>query len=158
MEQVVKDPREHFAKGHGFEDAPEDTVEEEKVKQGKASTNWEDVKEEETRGSDTIIVLEVKTEFPEGEVEAKFDDDNLVKDCTEHFVKGDRLEDDPKDTVEAGKEQMMKQDEAPNNWEDGKREKTLITDTINVPEARTEFQRTSNIHILPLCHCWWASQ
>ena len=36
VEQVVKEPREHFVKGDGFEDAPEDageTVKEEKVKQ-----------------------------------------------------------------------------------------------------------------------------
>ena len=49
-EQVVTDPGEHFVKGEGLEDAPEDTgetVEEEKVKQEEAPTNWEDVKEEE---------------------------------------------------------------------------------------------------------------
>ena len=55
----------------------------------------------------------LKTELPEGEVKAKFDDDNLVKDDREHFVKGDGFEDDPEDTVEADKDERRKQDEAP---------------------------------------------
>jgi hypothetical protein len=39
----------------------------------------------------------------------------------------------------------VKQDDAPTNWEDVKEEETLVANNINVPEARTEFQRTSNI-------------
>jgi hypothetical protein len=48
-EQAVTDPGEHFVKGDGLEDAPEDTIktfEKEKVEQDGAPTHWEDVEEE----------------------------------------------------------------------------------------------------------------
>ena len=58
-----------------------------------------------------------------------------MKDLREHFVKGGEFEDTSEDTVETDEEEMVKQDKAPINWED-------------VLEARTEFQRTSNIQHL----------
>jgi hypothetical protein len=61
----------------------------------------------------------VKKEVSEEEAEEKFHDDDLGEDGREHFIKGDGFEDDSEDIVE---EEMMKQDEAPKNREDSKKE------------------------------------
>jgi hypothetical protein len=96
-----------------LEDASEDTskiVEKEKVEQDEASTHWEDVEEERSRGTDIKSVLELKTEESEEGSEEKFNDDDRGEDDRELFIKGDGFEDDSEDTAE---EEMMKQAEVP---------------------------------------------
>ena len=62
-----------------------------------------------------------------------------MKDHRVRFVKGDGLEEASEDTFETDEEEIMKQDLAPTNWEDGKKEETLAFDTTNGLEVRTEF-------------------
>ena len=66
------------------------------------------------------------------------DKDKRVKDLRVHFVKGDGFEDASEDTTETDEEEMVKQDEAPISWEDGKEEETSAPDSTNAPGSKTE--------------------
>ena len=50
------------------------------VKQDEAPISWEDGKEEETSATDITNAPGSKTEVREGELKAKSDNDNFVKD------------------------------------------------------------------------------
>jgi hypothetical protein len=56
------------------------------------------------------------------EPEAQSNNDKCEKDPRVHFVKRDGFEDASEDTGETDAEEMVKQDEARNNWEDIKKE------------------------------------
>jgi hypothetical protein len=136
-QQAETDPREHFVKGDGLEDAPEDTskvVEKEIEKKNGTSTHWEDVEEERSSGTDIKSVLELKTEVSEEEAEEKFDDDDRGEDDGELFIKGDGFEDDSEDTAE---EEMMKQVEVPKSWEGIKKELISGADITDDPGTKT---------------------